>query len=319
MMVDQNDVLNRKFEKHRGGYNTVDVDSYMAEVASVITRLRRDDAELKRHYDAACAKIDAYEKERQTVSDALLNAQKLSDRIVREAREKAENIESDARGKADSLISEIRGEITAEQNKLDDMKRSVSDFRSQMMKMYKAHIELINDIPVYRGSENAADAQSEAQQAPAASDEAASATAASGTAKAEEKAAAAEAAATAAATGPQAAAPQMQAATAPEPKHAPEPQPRPIPSPQPEAVPAPVAPAAKPPKAEPLAQPQAAPDEEPYLDLSAALGAEQPEKTKSAAPSDVRLNVRFDEKTGEYVPLAAPAKNKHYDFDTFKK
>jgi cell division initiation protein len=163
IMVNPDDILNRKFDKHRGGYRPEEVDEYMAEVASVISRLKRDAADQKRRYDALAAKMAQYESERSSVSDALLNAQKLSDNILRDARTKAETIEKDARGRADSLIGEIRGEITGEQDKLVGMKKEVSSFRSRLMEMYRTHLELINDIPTYHGEEDDSAAQPDSE------------------------------------------------------------------------------------------------------------------------------------------------------------
>lgn len=309
-MVNPDDILNRKFDKHRGGYRPEEVDEYMAEVASVISRLKRDAADQKRRYDALAAKMAQYESERSSVSDALLNAQKLSDNILRDARTKAETIEKDARGRADSLIGEIRGEITGEQDKLVGMKKEVSSFRSRLMEMYRTHLELINDIPTYHGEEDdsAAQPDSEPEQTQA--------------------------------EQPQHEQPQPEQVQPVQPQHE---------QVQPEQA-QPAAQTADPQSAEPAAaepvkraEPavSAAPTapsaptskEEDYIDvMSTAFAAKKPEaaatdaKVETAPVQDkkpasgdtkapeLKLNVRFDEETGEYLPINEP---KHYDFDAF--
>ena len=246
-MIDPNELLNTKFEKKRGGYRAEDVDSFMVQAASLFSQQSREIMELKRKLEAGQQKIKAYETDQDSLKEALLSAQRLADNIVREARAKAEKIEKDASGRANSLIGEMRGEIVAEQNKLTQMKKEVTNFRSSLMNMYRAHLELINDIPVFHEEpEEKREETSEAakEEAPAPEEKAGP-----------EKPEAAEAETEEEKTFSQAA-----AAEAEQDKHEQE-QPEP-----------PAGEEAEPPKSEP-------------------------------AP-ELKLNVRFDEQAGEYIPIA---------------
>ena len=308
-MVNPDDILNRKFEKHRGGYRPEEVDAYIAEVASVISRMKRDDAEQKRRYDALSSKVAQYESERSAVSDALLNAQKLADNILRDARTKAEIIEKDARGHADSLIGEIRGEITGEQMKLVGMKKEVSDFRSRMMEMYRAHLELINDMPVYHDEAQEQAAQETEEASPKSVEQVPE--------KEAEPVKAAE---------PETHEEQPKIVEQQETE-----QPVSAVSAQPfEPVRAeePVRPA------QPEVAQTAAPasEENDYINvMKSAFASTEPQPAEEAEPEpaeekkapvsgeagkapELKLNVRFDEETGEYLPINEP---KHYDFNAF--
>ena len=162
------DLLNTKFERKMGGYKAADVDNFLVEAAALYSQQTRENTELKRKLETANRKLQDYEQDKDSLREALLNAQKLADSIVRDARTKAEKVEQEAEGRANSLMLEMRGEILAEQEKLNEMKRRVSEFRSELMNMYRAHIELISEMPVFHEEEPAADdAPAEQAETPA--------------------------------------------------------------------------------------------------------------------------------------------------------
>lgn len=245
-MIDPNDLLNTKFEKKMGGYKAANVDSFMIDAASLISQQTREIMEQRRRLDAAQQKINEYELDRNNLKEALLSAQRLAESIVRDARAKAEKIEKEAAGRANTLIGEMRSEIIAEQEKLLFVKSEVSDFRSVLLNMYRTHLELINDMPVFRKEEPLVQPQEE---------------------------------------------PETQVLPQPEAEDK-----------KPEETGAEIA----------LEQAAAAQtmqgDEAPEMPVPAK--AEQADEPYESDP-DVKLNVRFDEESGEYVPLAVHREKRH--------
>lgn len=143
-----NDIANKKFEKAKmGGYKTADVDNYISELAAFIAQQSRENNELKRRLDAASQKLSAFEEDQETLSQALLNAQRLADNIVRDARTKADIILKDADIKAETIKEKIKDTILDEQEEYKKLKKEISDFRSQILGMYKTHIQMIMQLP----------------------------------------------------------------------------------------------------------------------------------------------------------------------------
>lgn len=153
------DFLNRRFEKGSfGGYKASDVDSFMAELAIQFTKTDHEIADLKRKLDTAEKKLQQYESEEDSLKNTLLNAQRLADKIVKEARDESESMIkraqasaeitiSDAQIKADKLIDNVQKEIELRKNEAELIKNEVSDFKLNVMRLYKTHLELINEIP----------------------------------------------------------------------------------------------------------------------------------------------------------------------------
>jgi cell division initiation protein len=153
------DLLNRRFEKVSfGGYKTADVDSFMAELSTTLSQSGRETTELKRKLEAAEKKIEKFESEEENLKNTLLNAQKLADSIVKEAQEKADIalmqaqekaglMTQSAQFKAENVIDCAQSEIEMRKEEASRLKREISDFKLSVMRLYKAQLELISEIP----------------------------------------------------------------------------------------------------------------------------------------------------------------------------
>lgn len=159
-MVDPNSLLSRRFEKAKvGGYKTAEVDSFLVEVAAMFSQQSRETAEIKRKYEAAQTKIAGMEGDQSSLGEALLRAQRLADSMITDAKAQAEQIRSAAQQEAEKIVRQADEDIVTEQEKLQQLKREVSSFRSKLINIYRAHLQLINEIP----AEREPDAESGAQ------------------------------------------------------------------------------------------------------------------------------------------------------------
>ena len=143
------ELLNKRFEKTHvgGGYRPADVEAFLAEAATAFTKLTRENGELKRQVDALRAQTADVETEKNSLRDALLNAQKFADSLVAQAREKADAILAEARGKADALVGGAQAQIGQQHEEYARIKTEVASFRSRLLDLYREHLELIGAIP----------------------------------------------------------------------------------------------------------------------------------------------------------------------------
>lgn len=162
-MLSLNDIKNQKFRRagFRGGYMEEDVNDFLDEVESSYAALiqktaeQRDEVErqkaqvrsLQEKIDALDGQVEQYRKEEDDIKSALVSAQKMRDASIREARHQAEAIINDAKRKASEIVSGASKQIGDEQQKLDNLKQEVSDFRSSLLDLYKKHLTLINALP----------------------------------------------------------------------------------------------------------------------------------------------------------------------------
>lgn len=164
-MLTLNDIINISFRKANfAGYRTEDVDSFIDQVRDSydsllkkgieqkekLEALTAENAQLLKKIDVLAAKIEEYRSEEDEIKSALVSAQKLGDASVREARHKAEVILKDASMKAERIVAGAQSEIVEQKKEMERLKKSVSDFRAQLLGIYKQHLTLINALPVQR-------------------------------------------------------------------------------------------------------------------------------------------------------------------------
>ncbi len=74
----------------RGAYRADDVDNFKAEVSSSYEQMFKENADLIRKITILAKKVEEYREDEDSLKMALINAQKLADKIVAEAKENSE-------------------------------------------------------------------------------------------------------------------------------------------------------------------------------------------------------------------------------------
>ena len=166
-MLTLNEIINASFRKSNfSGYRPEDVDTFLDEVKESYEMLIKKNIEQKETNDTLTAenerlekenkelavKVEQYQQDADEIKNALISAQKLGDAAIREARHKAEIILKDANLKAEKIVTAAQMEILDQKEELEDLKQLVSDFRANLLDMYKEHLTLIKSLPASRKS-----------------------------------------------------------------------------------------------------------------------------------------------------------------------
>jgi cell division initiation protein len=164
-MLSLNDIINVGFRKSGfSGYRTDDVDGFVDKVRESFEELqkrctageeRADKAEAQANENleklkVLAAKIEEYRAQEDEIKNALISAQKLGDASVREARHKAEIIVKDAELKANRIIDDADRKIVEQKREFDRLQKTVSEFRSKLLSVYKEHLTMIDALPNYK-------------------------------------------------------------------------------------------------------------------------------------------------------------------------
>ncbi|MBQ6569007.1 MAG: DivIVA domain-containing protein [Clostridia bacterium] len=146
-MLSLNEIRNVHFRKSNfNGYKSEDVEAFIDEVQESYDQLLRENAELQKRVDVLAGKLDEYQHEEDGIRSALINAQKLGDASLRDAKHKAEIILKDATIKAEKIVANAQVEIRREKEIVERMQKDVADFKTNLLKLYKEHLMLINNI-----------------------------------------------------------------------------------------------------------------------------------------------------------------------------
>ena len=271
-MITSEDVRRVMFDKCMRGYRCEDVDDYLKQVAESMDALSAQNDELQKKLLVLAQRIDQYRAEEDTLRTTMINAQRLGENVIREAKQKAAEILREANIKAEDREQRAKDDVELARQEVVTLKSEADSFKRGLMDMYRKHINLISKLPDYTP------AAAEPAPAPAAEPQP---------------------------TEPPVA-PAPAAEPAPKPVYTAQVEPEPQPVPQPEVVPEPVAAEPAPAYYEPVEPAQPAADSEKVDTVEFAID-NNPE-----IPGDVAQDNRFQAVSGLYADddaqPAAPAR-----------
>lgn len=166
-MLSVKDINNKRFEQARPGYKTEEVDDFLREIARDIERYQRDKEEAEKKIAVLVESVREYKKDEEALKDALISAQKQGRSVIAEAQAQADKILSEARAKAGEIIGSTKVQLEKEKRCLVKMQQEVSDFKANLLNMYKQHLEQITAIPEYEDDSEEPPAPAPAAAAPA--------------------------------------------------------------------------------------------------------------------------------------------------------
>lgn len=147
-MLTLNEIRNVNFRKSNfGGYRAEDVEAFIDEVQLSYDTLLKENAELVKKLEVLASKLEEYQNEEDSIRNALMNAQKVGDASLRDAKHKAEIILKDATIKAEKIVSNAQAEIHHERDIIERMQRDIAEFKTKLLRAYKDHLTLINNLP----------------------------------------------------------------------------------------------------------------------------------------------------------------------------
>ena len=162
-MFNANEIRQITFEKVVRGYRPEDVESFMEKIADEFEALAAEKQEIEGQLYILAERIEQYKTEEESIKSTLLSAQKLGESIIAESRQKAEAILKDANIRKNDILASAHEEFAMYEENLARIKKETSDFKIQILSMYKEHIESLSKIPEVK-KEPAAVVEEEPQQ-----------------------------------------------------------------------------------------------------------------------------------------------------------
>ncbi len=122
-MISANDLRAVQFRHVDKGYNIDEVNAVLDKAAETIDAQANENKELYHKLEVLAARVEEYRSEEDSIKTALITAQKMADKITREAQEEsdgllaksradAETTVADAKSQAEGLITEARNYAT---------------------------------------------------------------------------------------------------------------------------------------------------------------------------------------------------------------
>ncbi len=134
------------FSKALKGYSAAEVDEYIHFLLSKYAEAYNEYLELERKYAEVVEQLNDAKSEENAISTTIVNAQKMADAIVTDAKEKAVGIKNAVSDSCDNILDSYMAKVTAERDKLAECEAAVLEFKTALLNAYKKHLDLINDI-----------------------------------------------------------------------------------------------------------------------------------------------------------------------------
>ena len=148
-MISSEDVRRVTFDKAMRGYRCDDVDDYLKQVAESMDALAAKNDEMQKNLVVLAQRIDQYRAEEDTLRTTMINAQRLGENVIREAKQKAAEIIRAANMKADDREQRARDDVELAKQEIVTLKSEADSFKRSLMEMYRKHINLISKMPEY--------------------------------------------------------------------------------------------------------------------------------------------------------------------------
>ncbi len=126
-MLNSNEIKNVKFSKQVGGYKQEDVDLLLKKICEDYDEYESRQKKFQSKVEELKKELGELRKEKESINNVLVSAQKLADKTVEEAKERAEQIVAEATQKAekiqsdaDKLYEELHAKNEAERTRLTE-------------------------------------------------------------------------------------------------------------------------------------------------------------------------------------------------------
>ena len=168
-MITSEDVRRVTFDRAMRGYRCEDVDDYLKQVADSMDALAAANAEQQKKLVLLAQSVAQYRAEEDTLRTTMLNAQRMGDNVIHEAKQSAAEIIRNANIKAEDRERSAQDAVELARQEIVTLKKEADAFKKNLLDMYSKHIKLLSKIPEYAPeSVQPADAQPEPAAAPAA-------------------------------------------------------------------------------------------------------------------------------------------------------
>ena len=136
-MLTVDEIRNVEFTKNLGGYKAGEVDDFLDQCEETVSALVKEKADITAKMNVLADKLVEYRKDEDSLRTALLDAHKMSDRIIKEAQEKASTILADARYKAGRV----------QEDALARVKDEVASFKAMVLQLYRDQMAQVEKLP----------------------------------------------------------------------------------------------------------------------------------------------------------------------------
>lgn len=139
------DIKQKEFNRVHKGLDETEVRQYLQSLSDEIEKLKTEKQQLQVLIDDKDENINRFKAVENTISDALLQAQKTGEETKHTAVLKADAIVKEAEGRSDQIINDALQKARHISFQTEDMKRQSKVFRSRFRMLVEAQLDLLKN------------------------------------------------------------------------------------------------------------------------------------------------------------------------------
>ena len=151
-----------------GGYDMQDVDDFLTPLTEDYITLYKENALLKSKMRVLVGKLEEYRKNEASMQEAIANAQKTCDKMVRDAEVKASQMLSNANETVVANTQDVDALVAAENARVEEARTAanakIADLQEQLRTCIQALDRLKNNTAPAKAAEASADVADEIAQ-----------------------------------------------------------------------------------------------------------------------------------------------------------
>ena len=129
-----------------GGYNMDQVDEFLEPLTEDYVTLYKENALLKSKMRVLVGKLEEYRKNEVAMKDAVVNAQRACDKMVREAEEKCAKMLSEANTAAAQNVADTGALVAAEQDRVQEARKLAASKIEEIQEQMRSCIQALDRI-----------------------------------------------------------------------------------------------------------------------------------------------------------------------------
>ncbi|PTI05712.1 DivIVA domain-containing protein [Staphylococcus warneri] len=139
------EIKSKEFTSVKNGLEPTEVANYLDQLSTEIERLKEDKKQLEKVIEERDTNIKSYQDVHQSVSDALVQAQKAGEETKLAANKDAEATIAKAQAQADQIVNDAIEKARRLAFQTEDMKRQSKVFRSRFRMLVEAQLDLLKN------------------------------------------------------------------------------------------------------------------------------------------------------------------------------
>lgn len=142
-MLPPHELKNKSFSHVLRGYSSAEVDDYIEFLLERYADIYRRNDQLEKELRIANARLEELTAKEDAINRALVNAQRLEEKIINDANDQADIITRAAKTNADRILNDFHRKVGKERETLHSLRSQVAVFKKEVLAQYTAHIAAI--------------------------------------------------------------------------------------------------------------------------------------------------------------------------------